>query len=40
LQSPSPERALNAGFDAYLKKPVDPAELATTVQRLSARAIA
>ncbi len=29
--------ALNAGFDAYLKKPVDPAELAATVQRLSAR---
>ncbi|MDQ3280578.1 MAG: GAF domain-containing protein [Acidobacteriota bacterium] len=29
--------ALNAGFDAYLKKPVDPAELAETVQRLSAR---
>ncbi len=29
--------ALNAGFDAYLKKPVDPAELAATVQRLAAR---
>jgi CheY-like chemotaxis protein len=29
--------ALNAGFDAYLKKPVDPAELAETVQRLSMR---
>jgi len=29
--------ALDAGFDAYLKKPVDPAELAETVQRLSAR---
>ena len=28
--------ALNAGFDAYLKKPVDPAELAAAVQRLSA----
>ncbi|HEX3582657.1 MAG TPA: GAF domain-containing protein [Thermoanaerobaculia bacterium] len=30
--------ALDAGFDAYLKKPVDPAELAETVQRLAARA--
>lgn len=30
-------RALNAGFDAYLKKPVDPQELAETVQRLAAR---
>jgi PAS domain S-box-containing protein len=29
--------ALNAGFDAYLKKPVDPAELAETVQRLTGR---
>ena len=29
--------ALDAGFDAYLKKPVDPAELAETVQRLTAR---
>jgi CheY-like chemotaxis protein len=29
--------ALNAGFDAYLKKPVDPAELAESVQRLSVR---
>jgi PAS domain S-box-containing protein len=29
--------ALDAGFDAYLKKPVDPAELAQTVQRLSTR---
>jgi PAS domain S-box-containing protein len=29
--------ALNAGFDAYLKKPVDPAELAESVQRLAAR---
>ena len=29
--------ALNAGFDAYLKKPVDPAELAQSVQRLAAR---
>ncbi|HEX8170653.1 MAG TPA: GAF domain-containing protein [Thermoanaerobaculia bacterium] len=28
--------ALNAGFDAYLKKPVDPAELAQSVQRLTA----
>jgi PAS domain S-box-containing protein len=27
--------ALNAGFDAYLKKPVDPAELAESVQRLT-----
>ena len=27
----------DAGFDAYLKKPVDPAELAQSVQRLSAR---
>jgi PAS domain S-box-containing protein len=30
-------RALDAGFDAYLKKPVDPAELAETVQRLTTR---
>ncbi|HVE70340.1 MAG TPA: GAF domain-containing protein [Thermoanaerobaculia bacterium] len=29
--------ALDAGFDAYLKKPVDPAELALTVQRLASR---
>ena len=29
--------ALNAGFDGYLKKPVDPAELAYTVQRLVVR---
>jgi PAS domain S-box-containing protein len=29
--------ALDAGFDAYLKKPVDPAELAQLVQRLAAR---
>jgi CheY-like chemotaxis protein len=29
------QHALAAGFDAYLKKPVDPAELATTVRRLS-----
>jgi PAS domain S-box-containing protein len=28
-------QALNAGFDAYLKKPVDPAELAESVQRLA-----
>ena len=28
--------ALDAGFDAYLKKPVDPAELAQCVQRLAA----
>ncbi|HEX8618860.1 MAG TPA: ATP-binding protein [Thermoanaerobaculia bacterium] len=28
-------RALNAGFDAYLKKPVDPMELADTVRRLT-----
>jgi PAS domain S-box-containing protein len=28
--------ALDSGFDAYLKKPVDPAELAESVQRLSA----
>ena len=27
--------ALAAGFDAYLKKPVDPEELASTVLRLS-----
>lgn len=31
------QHALAAGFDAYLKKPVDPAELASTVARLSAR---
>jgi PAS domain S-box-containing protein len=31
-------RALDSGFDAYLKKPVDPAELAESVQRLSVRA--
>ncbi|HEY0156280.1 MAG TPA: GAF domain-containing protein [Thermoanaerobaculia bacterium] len=30
-------RALDAGFNAYLKKPVDPAELAESVQRLAAR---
>ncbi|HUR82280.1 MAG TPA: GAF domain-containing protein [Thermoanaerobaculia bacterium] len=29
--------ALNAGFDGYLKKPVDPAELAESVQRLCVR---
>jgi PAS domain S-box-containing protein len=29
--------ALDAGFNAYLKKPVDPAELAESVQRLAAR---
>jgi PAS domain S-box-containing protein len=29
--------ALDAGFDAYLKKPVDPADLAETVQRLASR---
>jgi PAS domain S-box-containing protein len=29
-------RALDAGFDAYLKKPVDPSELAECVQRLAA----
>lgn len=29
--------ALNAGFDAYLKKPVDPAELTQAVQRLAMR---
>ncbi|HYH08676.1 MAG TPA: GAF domain-containing protein [Thermoanaerobaculia bacterium] len=29
--------ALDAGFDAYLKKPVDPAELAESVQRLASR---
>jgi PAS domain S-box-containing protein len=28
-------RALDAGFDAYLKKPVDPVELAECVQRLA-----
>jgi PAS domain S-box-containing protein len=28
--------ALDAGFDAYLKKPVDPTELAEAVQRLAA----
>jgi CheY-like chemotaxis protein len=28
-------RALNAGFDAYLKKPVDPVELAECVQKLA-----
>jgi PAS domain S-box-containing protein len=31
------ERALNSGFDAYLKKPVDPIELAATVLRLSSK---
>lgn len=30
------QHALAAGFDAYLKKPVDPEELASTVLRLSA----
>lgn len=30
-------RALDAGFDAYLKKPVDPVELAETVQRTATR---
>jgi CheY-like chemotaxis protein len=29
------DRALASGFDAYLSKPVDPEELATTVLRLS-----
>ena len=29
--------ALNAGFDAYVKKPVDPSELAESVQRLVPR---
>ncbi len=29
--------ALSAGFDAYLKKPVDPEELASTVRRLAAK---
>jgi CheY-like chemotaxis protein len=29
--------ALASGFDAYLKKPVDPEELASIVLRLSAR---
>ncbi|HYI10685.1 MAG TPA: ATP-binding protein [Thermoanaerobaculia bacterium] len=29
------QQALAAGFNAYLKKPVDPGELALTVQRLS-----
>jgi PAS domain S-box-containing protein len=29
--------ALDAGFDGYLKKPADPAELAESVQRLAAR---
>jgi PAS domain S-box-containing protein len=28
------QQALNAGFDAYLKKPIDPHELASTVLRL------
>ena len=31
------QQALASGFDAYLKKPVDPEELASTVLRLSAR---
>lgn len=31
------QHALAAGFNAYLKKPVDPEELATTVLRLAAR---
>jgi CheY-like chemotaxis protein len=30
--------ALAAGFDAYLKKPVEPAELVETVQRLATSA--
>lgn len=31
------QRTLEAGFDGYLKKPVDPAELATTVLHLAKR---
>jgi PAS domain S-box-containing protein len=31
------QQALAAGFDAYLKKPVDPEELASTVLRLSVK---
>ena len=30
------QNALAAGFDAYLKKPVDPEELASTVLRVAA----
>jgi CheY-like chemotaxis protein len=30
-------QALQNGFDAYLKKPVDPAELATAIQKLALR---
>jgi CheY-like chemotaxis protein len=30
-------RALDAGFDAYLVKPVDPAELARLIERLTSR---
>ena len=30
------QQALKAGFDAYLKKAVDPQELASTVLRLAA----
>jgi DNA-binding response OmpR family regulator len=32
------QNALDAGFDAYLKKPVDPAELVSIVHRLTSRA--
>jgi CheY-like chemotaxis protein len=35
--APSDKRALEAGFDAYLQKPVDPNQLCTTVQALAHR---
>ena len=33
------QHALTAGFDAYLRKPVDPMELAATVKRLAVRRV-
>jgi CheY-like chemotaxis protein len=35
--SPNDKRAREAGFDAYLQKPVDPNQLCTTVQALAHR---